>query len=62
MIKKYKERRLYFYTCSKCGKENRCSFKRSKAKHAICRKCKKVELNKDQMPLFVQPVDGVGQL
>lgn len=48
----YKERRLYFYTCSKCGGTNRCSFKRAKAKKAVCRKCKRLAINKNQIPLF----------
>ena len=52
MIRKYKERRLYFYVCSVCGHSNRCSFKRSKAKKAVCRKCKSDSLNKDQFKLF----------
>lgn len=51
-MRKYKERRLYFYTCTKCGSTNRCSFKRAKAKHAICRKCRKQEVNKDQLAMF----------
>lgn len=58
----YKERRLYFYTCSKCGSENRCSFKRTKARKGICRKCRKNAVNENQIPLFTAGVESLSQI
>jgi len=54
--KTYKERRLYYYTCTKCGTRNRHSLKRRRAKHGLCRKCrgKQHESNKNQLSLFQQ--------
>lgn len=37
--RQYKERRLYFFICEGCGAKNRQSFKRSKTKAGLCRKC-----------------------
>lgn len=48
-MKPYKERHLYFFTCSKCGTVNRSSFKRAKAKKAICRKCRRHTMDKNQL-------------
>lgn len=48
----YKERRIYFFTCSNCG-FTRQSYKRAKANKAICRNCKFGKtVNKDQVPMF----------
>lgn len=52
MIAKLKERHLYFYTCSKCGVVNRCSFKRSVARGEVCRKCRNHPVNENQMSLI----------
>lgn len=51
----YKERRLYFAeNCEKCGNQFQ-SFKRSKIKHGLCRKCRKNEVNPNQVTLFGSP-------
>lgn len=48
----YKERRLYFSeNCGNCGKPYQ-SFKRSKIKHGLCRKCRKSAVDPNQAPLF----------
>ena len=48
----YKERRIYFSAnCEKCGNSFQ-SFKRSKVKHGLCRNCRKVEVDKNQVSLF----------
>ena len=53
MTKKiYKERRLYFFKCSECGRENRQSFHRKKTKVGICRKCKRNVVDPNQGELF----------
>ena len=52
MKREYKERRLYFYTCEVCHTPNRCSFKRSRVKGGVCKKCRSIEVNKDQGRLF----------
>lgn len=54
-MKIYKERRLYYYTCEGCGKQNRHSFKKKKAKLKVCKKCRKLEVNKNQLALFPKP-------
>lgn len=56
----YKERRVYYFACSKCGSSNRQSLKRAKARAGVCRKCRKVTINKDQIPLFDIPEVNVG--
>ena len=48
----YKERRLYFSEkCENCGKGFQ-SFKRSKVKGGLCRKCRKNQPDPNQQPLF----------
>lgn len=55
-MKIYKERRLYYFTCNTCGNQTRHTFKRSKAKSGICKKCRKQEvINKNQLTLFPEP-------
>lgn len=52
-MKIYKERRLYYFTCNVCGSKTRNTFKRSKAKKGICKKCRRhEEINKNQLTLF----------
>ena len=52
-MKIFKERRLYYFTCEQCGKVNRHSFKRKKAKLKVCKKCRRQEeVNKNQLTLF----------
>ncbi len=48
----FKERRLYYYTCEQCGKQNRHSFKRKKAKVRVCKKCKGNVVDPNQLTLF----------
>jgi NAD-dependent SIR2 family protein deacetylase len=55
-MKTYKERRLYYFTCEQCGKVNRHSFKRKKAKGKICKKCRGQYINPNQQSLFGIPV------
>lgn len=51
-MRQYTERRLYFADkCSKCGKGFQ-SFKRSRIKHELCRKCRKNAPNPNQVSLF----------
>ena len=52
MKRLYKERRLYFFRCTECGKENRQTFHRRKTKLGICRKCKRLKVNPNQGKLF----------
>lgn len=51
-MKTYKERRLYYFTCEQCGKENRHSFKRKKAKMKVCKRCRKNAVDPNQQSLF----------
>lgn len=51
--KQYKERRIYFsQKCEKCGKPYQ-SFKKSKIKKGLCRKCIKNKQDPNQQPLFI---------
>ena len=47
-----KERRVYFFDCTKCG-NRRSSFKKSKALKGICRKCRRNQVPDNQLHLFV---------
>ena len=59
-MRQYTERRLYFADkCSKCGKGFQ-SFKRSRIKHELCRKCRKNAPNPNQTELFA--VAGIPEL
>ena len=51
-MRQYIERRIYYFTCSSCGHENRQTLKRRKAKQAICRKCKRNYVDPNQQSLF----------
>lgn len=51
-----KERRVYFFTCEQCGKGDRQTFKRSKAKNKLCRSCRKgPQIDPNQQALFPAP-------
>lgn len=47
-------RKIYFFTCEKCGHHKRQSFRRSKAEVGLCRKCRQAALlvHKNQGSLF----------
>lgn len=62
--KAYRERHIYQFTCSGCSKQRRTSFKRSRAKRKLCRKCRLGHyVNPNQLALGVF-LDGpnAGQL
>lgn len=46
----YKERRLYFSVCSKCGKENAQTFHRKKL--GLCRNCRHNQVLENQIGIF----------
>lgn len=48
----HKERHIYYFACVGCGRPKAWSFKRSKAKKGICRKCHAQQINPDQIALF----------
>lgn len=49
-------RKLYQFTCAKCGNERRQSFKRTNAEIALCRKFRRetltAHLTENQMSIF----------
>jgi len=48
--KPWRERRLYVYACKGCGRPKARSHKRSRARLALCRSCRKGrDSNPDQM-------------
>jgi hypothetical protein len=49
---KLKERRIWFYTCTVCGKARRQSHKKQKARDAICKVCLKAKVPDNQASLF----------
>ena len=51
-MKKFKERRLYYFTCAKCG-HRATTFKRRRVRAEICRNCRHVEtVDPNQGSLF----------
>lgn len=54
-IKNYKERHVYQYPCSRCGRRKSRSFKRRFAKLGLCRKCRTNNPNPNQIAMpFVE--------
>jgi len=53
MSRLYKERRLYFFLCAKCGHRAQ-SFKRRRARGELCRLCRR-PTNENQQSLFEIP-------
>lgn len=53
-IRIYKERRVYFFTCTECEMPNCQSYKRSRAKRELCRNCRRTEerVDENQLPLL----------
>ena len=51
-MSKLKERRVWKYTCDKCGKSNRQANRKQKARDAICRTCRRIVSNPNQTKLF----------
>jgi ribosomal protein L37AE/L43A len=49
-----RERRLYQFTCSKCGKSRRQTLKRRKAKVTTCRTCARNAVDERQMTLIAE--------
>jgi transcriptional regulator NrdR family protein len=56
-MKQYKERHVYFGVCDNCTHKY-CSFKRTRIKNGLCRKCRKTKVNKDQIGLFPSHTNG----
>ena len=50
-MREYKERHIYYFTCSKCGNK-RQSFKRSRARKEICKKCRGQQVPENQSSIF----------
>ena len=51
--KPWRERRLYVFACVKCGRPKARSHKRSRARLALCRQCRKgVDENPNQVTIF----------
>lgn len=65
MLKTWKERRLYYFTCQGCAKR-RSSLKRSIARAGKCRKCRRNKVPDNQPSLFSQTIskmnDAAGQI
>lgn len=61
-MSKIKERRLWRFTCDKCGKANRQSHRKYKAKEAICQSCRRQEPNSNQPNLFNDYADTSGKI
>lgn len=51
-MKKITERRLYFFTCTLCGKKKRQSFRKAKASDGVCGRCKREAVDPNQAKLF----------
>jgi hypothetical protein len=46
------ERRIWYFTCGKCGKDHRSSHKRINARRRICAKCRRAVVPENQARLF----------
>lgn len=47
---------MYYFTCTKCGKDKRQSVKELKARDGLCKKCRKLKQDDRQATLFDLPV------
>ena len=50
--KQFKERRIWYFACAKCGKAHRQSHKKRNATNQICMKCRRMEVPENQARLF----------
>jgi len=48
----FKERRIWYFTCERCGKSHRQSHKKKNAQSYICRNCRKNVVPENQQSLF----------
>lgn len=53
MENNFKERRIWYFKCAKCGKSHRSSHKKRNAANQLCMKCRKYEAPENQPRLFV---------
>ena len=54
----FKERRIWYFTCEKCGKAHRQSHRKKNAQVHICRKCRGVEVAENQLKIFEEQNEG----
>lgn len=54
-MSKVKERRVWYFTCDRCGVARRQSHKKKKAKESVCQKCRRHTPNPNQSTLFGFP-------
>lgn len=50
--KQFKERRIWYFACTKCRKNHRQSHKKENATNQICQKCRMIEVPENQPKLF----------
>lgn len=53
----FKERRTYVFACRSCGAEKAQSFKRSRARKAVCQKCRRAAPDARQASIFGESKD-----
>lgn len=55
MNREWKERHLYYFKCSGCGRARAVSLKRARARKGLCRSCRtEPKVDPNQLPLFEQ--------
>ena len=54
--KQFKERRIWYFACAKCGKSHRQSHKKKNATNQVCMKCRRIEVPKNQPKLFDEEI------
>jgi hypothetical protein len=42
----------FFFTCKKCGKDNRQSKNMDKATDGLCKKCRNIKIDENQLSLI----------
>lgn len=47
-----KTKTLFVFDCKKCGKAKRESISEEKAQQELCRICRNIKVNPDQLPLL----------
>lgn len=51
-MKKFNERRIWYFPCTNCSRGRAQSHKKKKAVAGLCRKCRKIQVPENQVPLF----------
>ena len=54
--KQFNERRIWYFTCDKCGKTHRQSHRKKNARDRICLRCRMMQVPENQPALFDEEI------